>query len=376
MNRRSTGTAAIRMPNPMAAIVWLALLAPARLGANAMEGLFPACVFLLGGVILRVMPSPWEAREPSRAAAIVFLLLESLYIVSTAYSCAFNGVTLRSADYFELARYLMLGGFAVYLIRHFDEGIRESVGLAFACFPYVVLLLLAGSWFRTGARPASFAAPFGNPDALGYAAVLALCHQVFFAGSRRRPPHWAAAACVVLLSGSRPAWAGALLIGAAALAARAYLGPARRRDGRALLLSLALFAALFAAGLSAPMLFGSPRIHAGRPPQAEAMRMIRRSPVLGWGPSGAEPASAAGSQYALWLLQSGALGLSVILAGAGIAGARLWLSLGDDPWRRAGAAASLAAVALMLSGGAPLGSYRLCFLTAFFLAAAPQPVRT
>lgn len=147
---------------------------------------------------------------------------------------------------------------------------------------------------------------FEPVQAMGYVAVLAAVYFLFFSRAPLRRAHAAAAALVVYLS--------------------------------------------------SPAGFGSAR---------GASSYFWRSPILGWGPARYEPM--AGNQYLTWLLRNGALGMSVILIGAGLVAYHV-LRAQRDRSRRIGAALFLGAAALMLAAGAFLEDFRLFALTSFLIA--------
>ena len=174
----------LRLRNPMSAAVWLALFVP-------WPFVLPAAVLVLGGVILFTHQAPWEARRPAREAAAIFFLLGLCGLVSYAYSMAFNGVRTGPLDLWALARPLFAGVFAVYLIRHHDGCVRESLEAA----------LLAGIYLTLFQRTSGMlsAWPLFEPaQSMGYLAALAAIHFVFFSRAPLRLAHAAAAATVVL----------------------------------------------------------------------------------------------------------------------------------------------------------------------------------
>jgi hypothetical protein len=337
----------VRLPNPMSAVVWLAFLLPAAALGGWADLSLGAAAFVLGAAVLIVQPSPWETRPPSARALRIFLLLEFLYAASALYSAGFNGSSMGPREYLELPRCVLLGAFVVHLIRHFDAGARGAVEGAAAAALYVFLL-------------------FPSVDPQGYVAVLSLCWLLFFSRLRLRFLHAATAALVVVFNGGPAAWAAASVVLAAALSARAYRVLVRRRTRRAAGWSLALCAALLAAPLV--LIRASPAAAELRASTEPVTRQfIRRSPVFGWGPT--RPETIPGrSQYLFWTLKGGLLGAGAILAALLYAAYRLLRSAGGDPLRLAGAAAFLAAVALMLAYGRFFESYRLFFATAFFAA--------
>ena len=340
----------VRLPNPLSAVVWLSFFIPASLYGGWADRSFAAAVFLLGCAVLISKPSPWEARKPSALTLKIFLLLEFLYAVSAMYSAAFNGTQMVSRDYFELLRYLFLGVFLVYLIRHFDAQVRRAM-----------------EWAMTAALYFSLLFPFGDPH--GYVSTLTLCWLLFFSRLRLRFLHAATALLVVFFSGGGGSWTAAVLILSVAISVRLYRILVRRRVKYAAQLSLVL-GCLLLAGPAVYLRAGraaAPAPARGSSSETIAYQYIRRSPVFGWGPT--EDALIPGrSQYLFWTLKGGALGAGLILAGLVIAGYCLLRAVSGDLGRFAGAAAFLGSVALMLAMGRFFESFRLFFLTAFFMA--------
>ena len=345
----------LRLPNPMSAVVWLVFLVPLFHSGVWIDRSIGAAVFLLACAVLVSKPSPWEARKPSATALKIFLVLEFLYVVSAVYSAGFNGIQMGAQDYFELLRYFFLGAFIVYLIRHYDAQVRDAMDWAMTAALYGALL-------------------FPSADPQGYVSVLTLCWLIFFSRLRLRFLHAATALLVVFFSGAPASWAAALLILAAAFSLRLDRGLVRRRVQHAARLSLVVFVLL----LAAPAVYF--RAHRAAAPatsrysEAIARQYIRRSPVFGWGP--AESAAIPGSsQYLFWTLKGGALGAGLILAGLVLAGYRLLRAASGNPARLAGAAVFLGSVALLLATGRFLESYRLFFLTSFFMAGIHEASR-
>lgn len=346
----------VRLPNPMSAVIWLAFFVPASLFGGWLDRFFGVAVFLLGCAVLIAKPSPWEARKPSARAFKLFLLLEFLYIISYVYSAAFNGIQIGPRDYFELLRYVFLGLFVVYLIRHYDAQVRSAM-----------------EWAMTAAL--YFSLFFPSADLQGYVAIMTLCYLLFFSCLRLRFLHAATALLVVFFSGARSSWTAALFVLSAALAVRLYQILARRRVKSAVQLSLA-FSALFLASVAVFLHAKAgavAAVPAGATPQT--LRFIRSSPIFGWGPAEYGGIPSGNSQYLLWFLKGGVLGGGVILAGLVLAGYRLLRAASRDSTHLAGAAAFLGSVALMLIGGLFLESFRLFFLTAFFMAGMHEASR-
>lgn len=112
--------------------------------------------------------------------------------------------------------------------------------------------------------------------------------------------------------------------------------------------------------------------HPFKAASAEAGRMIRQSPLLGWGPARYEALSEPGSQYVSWTLRGGFLGAAVIVTGVLVLAWNL-LDEEDDLRRRAAVGVLLAAAPLLALAGPVLDGYRLVLWTAFVLAAARPP---
>ena len=353
--------ATLRLSNPMGAIAWLALFLPGLPHDPRVELPLAGAVFLLGCFALIAKPSPWEARGPSREAAVIFLLIQASYLASYLYSAAFNGAQIASRDCAELARYLVLGVFSAYLIRHHDADARRSVEAAVTAMPYVFLSTRAmPAWMGPATWGLSW--PFDAPEFSGYVSALALCHLLFFSRARLRWTHAAVAAAAVVFADARAAWGAGLLIVAVALSARLHQGMSRRGIPRAAPAAWAVFALL--AGCLAYHF----HVAKGGGTHAQAFRYVQRSPVLGWGPALCEGLPDPGSQYLSWLLKNGALGMGLILSGLSLVGWRLLSAVKADPERRAGAAAFLGALAWMLTAGQFLDSYRLVFLSGLLAA--------
>jgi hypothetical protein len=254
--------------------------------------------------------------------------------------------------YFELLRYVFLGVFVVYLIRHFDARVRGAMEWAMTAAVYYFLL-----------SPSA--------DAQGYVSLSTLCWLLFFSRLRLRFLHAATAALVVFLSGDRGSWMAVVLVLSAAVSVPLYRSLVRRRVRYAAQLSL-FFCCLL---LASPVVYVRATRLAAPPSSSSsedvALQFIRRSPVFGWGP--AENKAVPGhSQYLFWMLKGGALGTGLILAGLAFAGYSLLRAVSGDLTRFSGAAAYLGSVALMLSTGRYLESFRLFFLTAFFMAAMQE----
>lgn len=337
---------ALRLPNPMMFVVWPAFLLPARLWGWESERAFAGAVFLLACAVLSSMPSPWEARRTSRQTVVFFLLLECLYLISYLYSMAFNGVSTGVRDFGELARYLLLGTFAVYVIRHYDGSARRATEAAMTAALYVSLFLPANAGF-------------------GYVSTMTLCYLLFFSRARLRLLHSVAALLVVWIAGV-PSLTAAWFVVSAALAFRLHQELSRRGLRFAARSSLAAFVLL----LALPLAWFSSTSRAR--PAAEIRQIIRRSPVFGWGPAQYELMPSVENQYLFWTLRGGALGAGLILLGLAFACFFLLRSASGDPERLVGAAAFLASVALMLAAGRFLESYQGFLVTAFLMAGMHQ----
>ena len=335
----------VRLPNPLIGVVWLAFLIPAAGRGGWVDPSFGVAVFLLGCAVLVAKPSPWEARKTSALALRLFLLLEILYLFSTLYSAAFNGIQFRLRDCLELLRYVFLGVFVVYLIRHYDAGVR-----------------LAMEWAMTAAVYCALLFPIMDPQ--GYVSVMTLCFLLFFSRLRLRFLHAATALLVIFFSGAGASLAAALFILSAAFSVGFYRSLARRRVKSAARASAAFCAVLLGGAAFCLRL----KIGAAAAAADPALQFIRRSPILGWGTAEGQWISSGVNQYLRWLLDGGALGTGVILTGLFIAGYRLLRDASGDLWRVAGAVAFLGSVGLMLTAGQFLESFRLFFLTAFFIA--------
>jgi len=180
----------LRLHNPMCALVWLALFVPAHFLGGALGLVLPAAVLVIGGPALFASPSAWERRAPSRQAGLVFFFLFLADAVSYAYSLAFNGVRTGWVDALSLARPLAAGLFSVYLIRHYDDSVGESLEKALLGAIYLSVFV-----FSTGLSPRHLFEPV---PLLGYLAALAAIWFAFFSRTRLRLAHAAAAAVVVL----------------------------------------------------------------------------------------------------------------------------------------------------------------------------------
>lgn len=349
----------LRLVNPMTAVVWLAFFTPGfLLGGRVEEGLGIAAV-LLAAAVLVSKPSPWESRRPVRLATEIFLLLQFLLIVSYVYSAAFNGVSTGAADWLALPRWLGCGLLVAYVLGHYDGHVHAAMETAAIAAAYGGCLV-----FREAE--------------LGYISILIMCRLLFFSQARRRLVHAAAAAAAAFYSGSRPAWAVAFLVLSAALAARLGDDLAGRRARHSVPWSVFAFVFLLSASVLC-LRFAPARAAALEAPRtvsaATALRHIRLSPLLGWGPARYEAASAVRSQYLLWAVRGGLLSLAVILAGLGLVSSSLLRAAGGDMRRLLGVSVFLISIGLLLLTGPFLESWRLFLLTAFFAAGVREESR-
>jgi hypothetical protein len=286
----------LKVSNPMNAVVWLAFLTPGRFSGTRSDFALAAASFALGCLILWTKPAPWESRGPAREAAGFFGTLQFLSAIAWLYALAFKGAQTGPLDLLELPRWLLLGGFSAWLIRHHDESVRSTTETALAAGVYASPLL------------------FPDPAGRAFYAALALAYLLLLSRSSLRLLHAAAAAGVLFTAGYAPSW-------------------------------------------SAP---------------ADALRLVRLSPALGWGPASYDIVSATGPQYLRWLARGGALGAAVMLAGFALLAYRL-LRGEDDLRRRAALGTFLACAALLAAFGPWFDGYRNCFMAAFLLAAACSP---
>lgn len=404
----------VRLPNPMILVVWLAIFIPGHLFDWWLERAFSAGVLMVAFMVLLTKPSPWEARKPSRQASVLFFLIQFLYVTSYVFSVAFNGIQTGSRDYFELGRFVILWAFVVYVIRHFDSRVRSAMESAMTACLYFSLFILVvyqrsiplltpffKGWLYAGTKTSAaefgwqqrLAAPFENPNFLGFVGTLTMCHLLFFSKSRLRLAHIAAGLLVIFYTGSRTAWAATGLLLGIALAVYFYQGLVRLKMKYAVQLSLVFLCLLLSGPWLLPRVMASSRVArvisalgrgglqeeanaAERLAQArEALTFISRSPVFGWGPSKYETMAYVDNQYLLWMLRNGALGTGLILTGLTLAGWRLLRSTRGDLMRRAGAIGFLASVGLTLLAGQFLDNFRLFFLTAFMAAAIHEAGR-
>ena len=343
----------LRLRNPLGALAWATALLPGRLFGGAADWALGAAAALVAVAVLGSKPAPWETRRPARRAAQFFAGLLLLTVLSYAYSAAFNGLQTGPLDWLELARPVLLGAFAVHLIRHHDERVALDLDAALAVSLYAV----------------PFYAP--GPE-YAWTAALTMCWMLFFSRGRLRLVHAGSALILILLLGGRTAWAAGLWIAAAAIAARLYEDLVKGRTRWAVQLTVLSFALLAAAPVVAVRAALSPSaVGAAREESsADALRAIRRSPLLGWGPARYEAASAVPDQYLYWTLRGGLVGLAWVLAGALAAAWGLYRRMTGDMTGLLGVSALLGATALLLLSGQFLGSFRLCLLTGLVAASA------
>ena len=286
----------VRLPNPMIVVVWLSFLLPGRLMGDRLDLALALFVFAAACEVLWIKPSPWESRAPARQAAMLFAGLQFLFIISYLYALAFKGALSGPQNLIELPRWILLGVFVVYVIRHYDASVLKATESAMTAALYGSWLVFATNGERT------------------YAAALTLCYLLLFSRARLRYLHAATAVAVLFFSSERLSWVSS----------------------------------------------------------QEVLRLIRLSPLFGWGPARYEIASTLCNQYQLWFARGGALGACLIVLGMGLMAYRL-LSVEDDLRRRAAVATFLACGAMLLLSGPYLDGYRLFFATAFLVAAVHQP---
>lgn len=176
----------VRLPNPMIALVWTAFLLPDRLLGGRADFFLAVAAFLFACETLWVKPSPWETREPAGRAASIFATLQILSLFSYLFALAFKGAQTGPQDLLELPRWLLLGVFAVYLIRHHDASVSAATEKAAIAAVYL-------SW-----------AAFETPGQLTYAVALSGLWLLLFSRSKLRLVHAGAAAAVLFAWGARP----------------------------------------------------------------------------------------------------------------------------------------------------------------------------
>lgn len=401
---------ALRVPNPMMFMVWLSIFVPGHLMDSWIERGFAAFMFMAALLTLFAMPAPWETRPASRQASAFFFLIQFFFIASFIYGMGFQGLETGPRDCFEVARYLFQWAFVVYVLRHWDDRVRTATETATTASLYFSLLVAAcflkkipvlSPFFRDHlydhtktfvnyAGNLRLAAPFENPNFLGFYAVQVLTYLLFFSRSPLRLLHIAAAMAVVFFTGSRTAWVTTGLALASAFAVYAYLGLARMRP--ALVLQTALGAALI---LGAGFYFSNRILRnnrlqmvltalrkggiereanaAGRLEQNLAvLEFFKRSPVLGMGPSKYATFDYVDNQYLVWCLRNGAVGAMLILSGLGWAALKFVRSQRGDAMSCAGALTLVGVVAVALLTGEFLNNFRLFYLTWFIGAAAAR----
>lgn len=411
---RDRAAGVVRLPNPMRAMVWLTIFVPGHLFGWWVERGYAGAVLFVAVMVLMTKGSEWETRKPSRQASVILFLVQFLYVTSYIYSVAFNGIQTGSRDLFEVIRYLIVWGFVVYVIRHFDAKVRSSLEAAMTAALYYSLFVLATfkyriplltSFFRgwlyaeTKTTAGDFggqmrlAAPFENPNYLGFASVMTMCYLLFFSKARLRTLHIAAALLVVFFCGSRTAWAGTGLLVAAALATYCYQSLVKLNIKYAVQLSLVFLVLMISGPWMLQRVMASNRVirvvkamekggiqeeanAAHRLTKArEALVYIRQSPVFGWGPSKYVTMTYTDNQYLLWLLRNGALGAGLIVLGFAVAGVRLVLAARGNLMHAVGAASFVCTLAVMLLAGQFLDNFRLLFLAVFFAAAIRETSR-
>jgi hypothetical protein len=331
----------------MSAAVWVSFFLPAALGGS-LDLSLGAAVLLLGVAQTLSKASPWEARRPSALALKIFLALEILYAVSFAYSAAFNGIEVGLWHAFDALRYVVLGAFAVYVIRHYDAHVRNAM-----------------DWATAAALYASLCYPPLDPQ--GYVAVMALCWLLFFSRLRLRLLHAATAVLVAFFNGGPVAWAAAYWVLSTALAFRLYRRLHRKRVRYSARAGVTLLTVLLACPIVYIRSHPAVAVELRSSSETVVRQLIHRSPVFGWGPT-APDALPGRSQYLFWELKGGMPGAGLILAALVLVGYRLLRAAGEDAAHYAGAAGFLGGVAILLSGGRFLEGFRLFFLTGFFVA--------
>lgn len=372
-------SARLRLSNPLAAAAWLALFWPGRLLGDSSGALFAGFVVVSALFVIAVKDAPWESRAPSRLAAGLTGVLFLCAAGSLVFAAAFKGAEAGAARWAALLRWAGLGLFTVQLIRFFDETSRRALERGLFALPFVALVLLAA--FRLDlpllaplARalyddPGRLAAPFERADLLGAALAMGLFYLPTRRGELAVAAHAAASTAALALTGSLPSWAAAWL-GLCAWGALAFTDSARRRRlPRPVLLGLGLFLALSTGGLFALRASRQAPVFAADASSA-AVDPVRdlfwNSPLLGWGPS-PRAESLARSQFSLWLLRGGAVGLLAALAALLPVAWRLRPGLAPHP---GAAAALLACLAALLAGMPLLESDRLAVLSGLLAAAA------
>jgi O-antigen ligase len=392
-----------RVPNPMIFVVWLAIFVPGHLFDWWVERAFSAGVTMLALFTLFAKQSPWESRRATRQAGVLFFLIEILFVASYVYSVAFNGLETGLRDYFEVARYLFLWVFIVYLIRHYDDRVRRSTETAVACSMYFCILVglcylytvpVLSPFFRTVlyAKTKSYvnyagtirlAAPFENPNFLGFYAVQVLTYMIFFSRSKLRLAHIAASMLVIYFCSSRTAWVAMAVVLIAAFGAYAYLGALKMRWKYAFQLCLAISLFVIAGVRFSDRIMANSRLQsvltamhrggleresnaAGRMEQnSEAWEYFKRSPILGWGPSKYGIFDYMDNQYLLWMLRNGAAGAFLIMGGLILVVLNFLRSQRVDALSFVGACAFVACIAIMILTGEFLNNFRLFYLTWF-----------
>jgi O-antigen ligase len=395
--------AVIRLPNPMMAVVWLAIFTPGHLYEWWVERTLVASVFVLSCLTLFLKSSAWESRQTTRRIGAFFFLIQFFYMFSFIYSVAFNGIETGPRDYFDLGRHVFLWAFVAYVYNHYDERVRGATEAATTFSIYYCLIVafcflkfvpVLTPFFRYALYAQTktainymgqlrLSAPFENPNFLGFYMMQVLCYLIFFSRSTLRFLHCAGALLVIYFSGSRTTWAATTLILSAAFAAYAYAGVRTLKLKLAVQLSLGVLVLVLAGVRFAPVVLQNNRVRAlfeavhkggvqneanaaGRLEQnLQVWDFVKRSPLLGWGPSKYAIFDYVDDQYALWGLRNGAIGTLIILAGLGWVAARLILSQRGDALATTGSVAFVSAIALALLTGEFLGNFRLFYMTWF-----------
>lgn len=393
----------LKLPNPMIFVVWGAIFVPGHLADWWIERGFAAAVFVIGGLTLFAKPAPWETRIAARRAAGFFFLIQFFFIASFVYAIAFTGMETGVRDYFEVVRYLFLWVFVTYVLRHYDDRVREATETAIAasmywsvlvgfCWLHFVPVLTPFFQDHLYAHTKTFVnyfgtlrltAPFENPNFLGFYAVQVLTYLLFFSRSPSRLVHIAAALLVIYFTGSRTAWVTAAIALASAFAVYAYLGAVKVRIKFAVQLGLAVFIFAAAGVRYSDKILENSRLQAifsafhkggvqneanaaGRLEQnLEAWEFFKKSPILGMGPSKYATFDYVDDQYALWFLRNGAIGALLILTGLGYVALTLIRSRRDDALAFVGAGTFVVVVATALLTGEFLNNFRLFYMTWF-----------
>lgn len=392
-----------RLPNPMIFLVWLAIFIPGHLYEWWVERAFAATVTVVGLFTLFAMPALWESRRDARRAGMFFFLIQFFFVASFVYAVAFLGLETGPRDIFEVGRYLFLWVFVVYLLRHYDDRVRRSTETAAAASLYYSILvgmcylryvpeLTPFFRYTLYAHTKTFvnyfgtlrlAAPFENPNFLGFYAAQVLTYMIFFSRSPLRLLHIAAAMLVIFFTGSRTAWVILAIALCSAFGVYGYMAVVRLRLKFAVQLGLALII-FVAAGINySDRILKNSRLQAifsavhkggiqheenaaGRLEQNIAVwEYFKTSPILGLGPSKYATFDYVDDQYALWFLRNGAAGALLIISGLGLVALRLVRSQRGDLVAYVGAGTFVAVIAVALLTGEFLNNFRLFYLTWF-----------